>query len=585
MARKSTSQLGVTLSGGKAEFRVWAPFAQSVALIGTFSNWEEVAMTGSNEGVWSVTVKDVEPGHEYKFRIGTGTDMIVRNDPRARQLTNSDNGSSLVVGDTFDWEKDQFTPPPINEQVVYEIHIGTFNRPDAATSGTFSSAMEKLDYLKDLGINMIELMPVASMPSGKGWGYAPSYPFSVESTYGGRHGLLEFVKACHSRGIGVILDVVYNHFYTRNDLWNYDGWDGGGGGIYFYNDERGNTPWDGRRPDYGRAEVRQYILDNAKMWLTEYHIDGLRLDSTIYVRNLSGWNNDPEHDLGDGWTLLADINSLVHKIKPSVTTIAEDVAGNEYITKSTSEGGLGFSAQWELQFPHALRSAIGLTGNLDAINYHLTNTQNGDLFQRILFSDSHDTAANGGTRLNETVTPENSDSVYAREEVVLANTLTLTAPGIPMILQGTEFMQSGSFNDWQMLDWKRAEQFKGIVQAHSHLVQLRRNIAGHTAGLLGRSIAIFHHDASNRLLGYHRWDQGGPGDDVIVIANCGNGLFEDYTITLPVRGLWKVRFNSSWKGYSPEFHEMQEDSFETDEHGQISIKIAPYMALVLSQDA
>ncbi len=117
---------------------------------------------------------------------------------------------------------------------------------------------------------------------------------------GGRHGLMSFVKACHERGIAVLLDVVYNHFYGDSDLWQFDGWsENSRGGIYFYNDERGDTPWGGR-PDYGRPEVRQFILDNITMWLTEYHLDGLRVDSTIYMRNTEGHDTDPEHDIPEG---------------------------------------------------------------------------------------------------------------------------------------------------------------------------------------------------------------------------------------------------------------------------------------------
>ncbi len=127
--------------------------------------------------------------------------------------------------------------------VIYELHVGTFNKPDASTTGTFATVVEKLDYLKELGINTIELMPVTSMAMSHGWGYAPNHIFSIEAAYGGRHGLLELVKASHEKGISVILDVVYNHFYLETDLWQYDGWsENNRGGIYFFNDERGDTP-------------------------------------------------------------------------------------------------------------------------------------------------------------------------------------------------------------------------------------------------------------------------------------------------------------------------------------------------------
>jgi len=585
MSRKTVERLGTTLSSDGVVFGVWAPFAKSVAVSGTFNDWDETPME-RKEDSWTVTIKEAAAGHEYKYRIDTGTDILLRNDPRSRQVTDSDNGTSVIVDESFDWEDTMFTPPPKNQQIIYEMHIGTFNRPDAGTSGTFYTAIEKLDYLTELGINMIELMPVASMAFSSGWGYAPSYIFSVENTYGGRHGLLEFVKACHERGIGVILDVVYNHFYAKTDLWNFDGWDGGGGGIYFYNDERGDTPWDGRRPDYGRPEVRQYILDNVAMWLTEFRIDGLRLDSTIYMRNTVGWNDDSVHDLGEAWSLLGDISRLAHKINPSTIVIAEDNASNAYITKSTSDNGIGFDAQWELGFPHALREAIGVVGDSGNISQQLTTSGNDDLFRRIVFSDSHDTAANGSARLNQNITPDNPASVFAREEILLANAITLTTPGVPMLLQGAEFLQEGSFNDWQMLDWKKADKFSGIVLAHKHLNDLRLNVHGNTAGLLGEFIAIFHHDVENRVLGYHRWDKGGPCDDVIVVANFSDkALSQDYTMTLPLKGSWRIRFTNNWKGYSSEFPETHNPSeISTDENGNASIQLAAYSVIILSQD-
>ena len=583
-------QLGARLTDKSAEFRVWAPFAKSVAVVGDFSNWEEVALTAEADGNWSAVIPGAKAGQNYKFHINTGKMILERNDPRARQLTDSDTGASVLVDDDFDWEDMRdFPVPSKRDQIIYELHVGTFNRPDASTTGTFYTAIDKLDYLKDLGVNMIELMPVTSMASSNGWGYAPNYIFSVENNYGGRRGMLEFVKACHKRGIGVVLDVVYNHFFSKTDLWRYDGWHKGRyGGIYFYNDERGKTPWGGR-PDYGRPEVREFILDNITMWFAEYRIDGLRVDSTIYMRNTLGQNNDPAHDIPEAWSLLGEITKRSREIKPDAMLIAEDCAGNEYLTKPVEAGGCGFDAQWELGYPHVLRDALGLTPNtqqtLDGVGYELAHIYNGDPFQKIIFSDSHDTAANGSVRLNEAAAPGNAESVFAREQSILAQAVVLTSPGVPMLLQGQEFMQEGSFNDWQMLEWEKTEQFAGIVLAHKHLIDLRRNRYGNTAGLLGSSVAIFHHDTVNRVVGYHRWDTGGPQDDVLVIVNFSNQEFEtEYNITLPLQGTWKVRFNSSWKGYSPEFHEIIYDEVTTDEHGQAPIKLAPYSVLILSQD-
>ena len=588
MGHHTVRFLGSHLSDDGVNFRVWAPFASSVGvLIDTDFQWHETPLTSEENGYWSGSVKDLQAGKSYKYRIHTQDGKIIeRNDPRARQLTVSDNGVSVVIDPEFDWENSVSPIIPKAKQIIYELHVGTFNRPDAATIGTFYTAIEKLDYLQTLGINMIELMPVTSMATSNGWGYAPNHIFSVENSYGGRRGLLDFVKACHTRGIGVILDVVYNHFSSQTELWQFDGWsENGRGGIYFYNDERGDTPWGGR-PDYGRPEVRQFILDNVTMWLTEYHIDGLRIDSTIYMRNSKGSEGGKETEIPDAWSLLQDMAKLAHKINPHTVMIAEDNAGNDYITKEISEGGAGYDAQWGLGFPYALRSTlnIGDSNSGDSLVKELQHAFNGQGFQKVIFSDSHDTAANGSVRLNEAVTPGNAGSVFARQLGLLANAITLTAPGVPMLLQGEEFMQEGNFNDWQMLDWDKTTQFAGIVLAHQHLIGLRLDTYGNTTGLTGPSIAVFHQDNENHVIAYQRWLSGGVHDDVIVIANFNDQRFKSYELILPIAGTWRVRFNSSWKGYSPDFNESKTSVVTTDENNRISIELADYNLIILSQE-
>ena len=588
MGHQTAHFLGSRLVGKDVAFRVWAPFATAITVIVSQDfNWKQTLLASEGTGYWSGLSTEASPGQAYKYRITTADGTIVeRNDPYARQLTVSDHGASVIIDPAYDWED---APQPIiakEKQIIYELHIGTFNRPDAATPGTFYTAIEKLEYLHSLGVNMIELMPVTSMASSNGWGYAPNYLYSVENSYGGRRGLLDFVKACHKLGIGVILDVVYNHFSNQTELWQFDGWsENGRGGIYFYNDERGDTPWGGR-PDYGRPEVRQFILDNVTMWLTEYHIDGLRIDSTIYMRNSKGSDGGKDTEIPDAWSLLQDMAKLAHKISPHVMMIAEDNSGNEYITKPISEGGAGYDAQWGLGFPYAVRAMLNIGGwqSNDSLSKELRHSFNGEGFQKVIFSDSHDTAANGSVRLNEAATPGNAGSIFARQFGLLANAVMLTAPGIPMLLQGEEFMQDGNFNDWQMLDWDKTEQFAGIVLAHQHLIGLRLDAYSNTTGLTGANINIFHQDNENHIIAYHRWLNGGAHDDVIVIANFNDQRFKKYELILPIAGTWQVRFNSSWKGYSPDFNETKVTTVTTDESNRISLELADYNLLILSQE-
>jgi len=576
--------LGATLRHDGVMFRVWAPFAKNVQLVTNTYETSGIQLENENDGYWSLFVAKAEAGLSYQYLIETDKGIVRRNDPRARVLTAAEGGMSVVAANDFDWGDDIFMPVPKEQQVYYELHVGTFNRPDASTSGTFHDAIKKLNYLADLGINMIELMPVTTMATDHGWGYSTRHIFSVESAYGGRHGLMQFVKAAHDRGIGVIADIVYNHF-DATDLWQFDGWsENDRGGIYFYNDERGDTPW-GARPDYGRPEVRQFFLDNVAMWLSEYRLDGLRLDSTIYMRNSWGRNDDPAHDLGDAWQLLGGITTLAHRINPGVMMIAEDCSVNSYITKAVRDGGCGFDAQWGLNFPHSMRTLSGLSVPFPVdFTKELIASYNGDCFQKVIFTDSHDTAANGQVRLNEAVAPGNAQSANARQHTLVTSAATLTAPGIPMLVQGEEFMQDGDFSDWKELEWPKTEQFNGIVTAHKHLIDLRLNAYGNTAGLTGHGINLFHVNQKDTVFAYHRWNNGGPKDDTYVILNFGSNDFDEYKLWVPVPGAWTVRFNSSWSGYKSDSSESFVLVAETDASQTITVPLAAHNALILSQD-
>lgn len=579
------SKLGVELHDQFAFFRVWAPFARSVAIQGEFSDWAEIPLAKSDQfeddGVWVTRIADVRPGQSYNYSIiGHHGQKLVRNDPRAKVLTDSDNGMSVVADETFDWGSDKdFQPAPIENQVLYELHIGTFARPDAATIATFADAIGKLDHLKDLGITTVELMPITSMSASFGWGYAPNAVYSVEGVYGGMFGLKNFVKEAHDRGIAVVLDLVYNHFLGGSaGLWQFDGWTKGKrGGIYFYNDDRGDTPWGGR-PDYGRAEVRSFILDNVAMWLNDYHIDGMRLDSTIYMRNVNGKNNDPAGDISDAWQLLGDATDLAHKINPAALMIAEDCAGNDWITKPRSDAGCGFDTQWDLGLPHVIRGALDIAGEpsgLGHLNDVMSQQFNGDWRQRIVFADSHDTAANGGARI-VSVAAKDPHNVDARRIAILSSAIALTTPGVPMLLAGSEFLQSGDFNDWQALNWDNLEQFSGIVTAHRHLIALRRNQYGDTTGLTSGEINVLGADEGAKVLTYKR---GNDNDHpVIVVASFNSNKLPDYVLPLP-EGEWKVRFNSSWKGYSSDFVELRMHKIVAGR----SITLPPYGVLILTK--
>ncbi|MET4108235.1 alpha-amylase family glycosyl hydrolase [Hymenobacter sp. UYP22] len=577
-------------------FRVWAPAATAVALVGPFNEWNPTAhpLTHEADGYWAADFTDLGPGTEYKFHLTTPTGELTKNDPYAREVTHS-AGNSVVHDPHFDWEAEPFQMPAWNELVVYELHIGTFHAPDPARPGTFYDAIEKLDHLVELGINAVEIMPATEFPGSLSWGYNPAHPFAIEIDYGGPTAFKEFIKQAHQRGIAVILDVVYNHFGPGDlDLWQFDGWqENDGGGIYFYNDWRAETPWGHNRPDYGREAVRRYIRDNALMWLEDFRVDGLRCDAIAHIRNVDG-TTDPSRDLPDGWSLMKWINEEIRERMPWKITIAEDLMGNEYITKSPEEDGQGFSSQWDARFVYPVRDALvtpeDADRNMFAVAEAVQARYNGDAFQRVVYTESHDEVANGKARVTEEIMPGNAASWFPKKRSTLGAALVFTVPGIPMIFQGQTMLADGSFSDDQPLDWNRAEEHAGLGRLYQDLIRLRRNLNGNTRGLLGQYVEVHHLNNEDKILAYIRRDQGGPGDTTVVLCNFADRAHPNYTIGLPRSGNWRVRFNSDWEGYDREFGNFEsvdsqaEDGVYDDQPFHGTFGLAPYSVLIISQD-
>ena len=577
-------------------FRVWAPHATAVSVMGTFNDWDRAAhpLQAEPGGNWATDVASAKPGHEYKLVLQTPGGELCRNDPYARAVTGSSGNS--VVFDTldFDWGQDDFQMPAWNELIIYELHVGTFNAPDASRLGTFLNVIERLNYLRDLGINCLEIMPATEFPGGRSWGYNPSNPFALESEYGGATAFRQLVKAAHERGIAVVLDVVYNHFGPGDlDLWQFDGWsENDGGGIYFYNDWRAETPWGHNRPDYGRPEVRRYILDNALMWLEDYHCDGLRMDAIAFIRNVHG-KDDPGANLPDGWDLMRWVNAEIQQRQPWKITIAEDLRSNPGITGSLDEGGEGFSAQWDAGFIYPMHDALVTAEDRDrhlpALSQAICVAYNGDAFQRIIYTESHDEVANGKHRLPEEIMPGNVDDYFAKKRMVLGAALVLTAPGIPMLFQGQEFLAPGAFNDMEPLNWDWAGQHSGLTNLYRDLIALRRNLRGTTPGLRGQHCRVFHVNDEAKVLAFARWD-GAVEQATVVLVNFANYAHDQYTFGLPGAGRWQVRFNSDWQGYDPAFQDAPSLGLDTqasaaDGFAQLgSLALGPYAVVVLSRE-
>lgn len=573
-------------------FRVWAPNADSVCVAGQFNSWNSLNLPLHNEGngIWSFDVRGAVAGQQYKYVIRRDSQMIWRSDPCEEHVVNS-VGNSIIFNDSFQWTDSGYVMPSWNYLVIYQMHVGTFNDAPGGRPGTFESAIQRLDYLQDMGVNAIKLLPIFEFPGDYSWGYNPSFPFAIEEAYGGPYELKRFVNEAHQRGMAVLLDLVFNHFGpTDLDLWRFDGWhEGAFGGIYFYQDARSATPWGDTRPDYGRGEVRQYIHDNVMAWLQDFRVDGLRWDSVLNTRT---HNNGA---LPEGWSLMQWINNDINTTQPWKISIAEDLQGDHWVTKSTGEGGAGFDSQWTPSFVHPIRNAIVSSSdngrNMFDVKSALESRYNGDAFQRVVYTESHDEVANGRSRVAEEIWPGNAGSWWSKKRSTLGGALVMTAPGIPMIFQGQELLEDGYFQDTDPLDWTKLATYPGIQQMYKDLIRLRRNWNDNTRGLQGQHINVFHVNESDKVVAFHRWDQGGPRDDVIVVSNFrAADRPSDYRIGLPRLGVWKVRFNSDWSGYSSDFSNLwvPDVTAQSIPWNGLSysgtLSIPAYSTLILSQD-
>lgn len=596
-AADSFHGFGAHPRAGGANFRVWAAHASGMHVTGSFNDWAEPGepMQADGEGNWSAAVEGAKAGDHYKFRVEAGDRSFLRSDPHAR-LVDPESGNSVIYLDLFDWGDHDWEPPSLNELVIYEIHVGTFSAAKDGARGTFEEVKRRLPYLKELGINVIELMPPTEFPGETSWGYNPSHPFAVESAYGGPDGLKSLIREAHRHGIAVFLDLVYNHFGPDDlDLWRFDGWsENEGGGIYFYNDWRAATLWGDTRPDYGRHEVRQYLRDNAIMWVEEFRADGLRLDAVSYIRTSKGVGHHESVDLPDGWQLLQWINKDLKLHSPRIISVAEDLGNNEALTAWVEEGGAGFDTQWDAGFVHPVRAVLENMDDdardLGALVSAIPPATGGDAFRRVIYSESHDEVANGWSRIVSEIDPENPAGIWARRRCLQAAGVILTSPGVPMLFQGQEFIEDGCFDDTVMLDWEKAARFKGIRMAFRDLIRLRRNHDGGSRGLAGQHCDVFHRDPANKVLAWNRWDRGGPRDSTVIILNLTVRHHDYYELTLPAAGEWKVRFNADWKGYSEDFGDASLHAVEGREeevgHPAVlgGLGLPPYALVILSQD-
>ncbi len=422
-------------------FRVWAPKAESAVV--RIENVKH-PMSRDEGGWWAAEVEDAGPGMDYAFLLD-GDDLAMP-DPRSQFQPDGVNGPSRVVDHAaFAWTDENFRAKAYPSAVIYELHIGTFT-----PEGTCDTAIAKLDYLRELGVTHVELLPFAQFPGKHGWGYDGVDLFAPQNSYGGPDGLKRFVDAAHGKGLAVLMDVVYNHFGPSG---NYVGKFGP-----YFNDEH-KTPWgDAVNLEVGGSyEVRRFFCDNALMWLRDYHMDGLRLDA-VHAYNDRSAINFMEQITTEAHTLEAETG------RPYVM-IAESDLNDPRLVRAKEAYGYGFDAQWSDDFHHAivalltgdrsgyyadfgdfadlgkaLSQAFVFDGQFSEYRDRVHGRPAHDLpgWRFLGYSQNHDQVGNRakGERLQHL-----TDMPRAK----MAAALTLLAPFVPMLFQGEEWAASTPF--------------------------------------------------------------------------------------------------------------------------------------------
>lgn len=426
---------------GRAEVSIWAPLAEKVAV--ALSEKKITITLFKNElGYWQTETDQVKPGDLYKIVL----DEKEYPDPASLSQPEGVHGSSKAINlNDYSWSDGNWNNLPLEQYIIYELHTGTFTQ-----QGTFAAIEEKLDYLKDLGVNAIEIMPVSQFPGNRNWGYDGVFPYAVQDSYGGAEGLKHLAEVCHEKGIAVILDVVYNHLGPEG---NYSS----AFGSYFT--DKYNTPW-GKAINFDDAwcdGVRQYFIENALMWFRDFHIDALRLDAVHAIKDSS-----PVH-------ILREIKLQVHRLmeetgRKHYLIVESDLNDNRFINPLEQQG-FGMDAQWIDEFHHALRVTAGeersgYYSDFNGLNdlakayrdayvfdgqfsphrkkFFGVKAQNNPGKQFIVFSQNHDQVGNR-------ILGERTSTLVSFEMLKLMAGAVLVSPYVPMLFMGEEYSETHPF--------------------------------------------------------------------------------------------------------------------------------------------
>ncbi|MGM3307770.1 alpha-amylase family glycosyl hydrolase [Anabaena sp. WFMT] len=514
------------------EFKLFAPYNKGAVLIGSFSNWEEIAMEKSEDGYFRTHVELEDGNHQYKFRIQSRSwffepdQWVEVIDPYATDIDNSSqnavvcikNGDRII--DTYVWQHDDKPLPADHELVIYELHVGDFSggEDDTDTRGKYKHVIEKLDHLCELGINAIELMPIKEYPGDHSWGYNPRHFFATESSYGSTSGLKQLIDSCHERGIRVIMDGIYNHSESEAPLTqiDHDYW-------YHHSPRDPDNNW-GPEFNYELYDetldtypARQFVGDNVRFWIEEYHTDGIRFDAARQIAN---------YDL---------MHWIVQEAKKAASmkpfyTVAEHIPETPSITNADGP----MDGCWHDSFRHVITVHIcGDTFDLESLKDVIDCKRQGFMGATnvVNYLTNHDH--------NHLMVELGDRKIFDEEafkRIKLGAALLMTAVGVPLIWMGEEFGEyKHKTPESSKIDWKLMgnDLNSSLFEYYKGLIGLRKN----NHALYTENIDFFHENAETKVLAYSRWND--EGSRIVVVANFSDNFLAGYHIpNFPANGKW-----------------------------------------------
>ena len=565
-ATLSYNTLGAHEEAKGFRFSVWAPNAQAVYVIGDFNQWDIGAhplLPVSEGGMYSVVVPHAQEGQRYKFAIRhhDSMEIITKADPFARRMECPPQTASVLFRSQYSWNDEkwlinrstkQSSEAPVS---IYEIHFGSWKRPDGGYPSYRALAHDLAQYVQDLGFTHVEFLPLTHHPFYGSWGYQCLGYFAPSELFGTPDDLKYLIDVLHQHGIGVILDWVPAHFPTdEHGLAQFDGTH-----LFEHSDPRkGFHPdWNTAIFNYGRHEVRSFLLSSARFWIEEYHIDGLRVDAVAsmlyldYSREEGEWvpNDDGGNQNWEAVQFLKDFNESLYGAFPDIMTIAEESTAWPGVSRPTYDNGLGFGSKWDMGWMHDTlkylsRDPIHRKFHHNEITFRAVYA----FSENYILALSHDEVVHGKGSLLEKMP---GDDWQKRANLRALFGMMFAQPGKKMLFMGMEFGQWKEWNhegelDWALLSHPNHNGLKNCVTDLNHVY--KNNTELHTLDFLATGVhwsGMDDHEQS--VLSFIRFGEENTG--IVIVCNLTPRVHHNYRIGVPFKGRWKELFNSDNSQY------------------------------------